>query len=329
MLKPLLVFCFLISSCASTPDLTPKLKTLKELGHKKAKINVSAASAIVYHNADAYVIADDERYLYSFDIAAGEAHKWPLTEKEYPSDGGARSKIKADYEAMMRLVLDEQEYLLVIPSGSKQNRSLGHLVNLNSKKIQAVDFGPLYDDLKTSIPELNIEGAIEWKDFIILFQRGNGKTTQNAMVYLTKAAVIAELRGALPPGTAPKAAPKSVSFKKTLTLKSVVRVQNMDLGKVQNTPLTFSDARYVPGHGIYFLASAEAHSTPQSNGQILGTQLGFINDGTNKIQKLGWFPGEKFEGLDVINDPDDGLVFYLVNDPDDRTKVSRLVQFTL
>lgn len=313
-----LISTLFFAACASTPKAdNDKLKLMSELRYGSE--TVSAASGLAHDKIWSYIIADDERFLYAFTYKVCALnpvciHKkenvqtYPLNSKELPSDPKERSQAKADYEALIKISSGSKNYLVVIPSGSKDSRVLGARFDLDKKTYRTLNFAPLYKHLKEKIVGLNIEGVADTGAEIILFQRGNSQGAQSAMIYLNKLQVLAELELL------------------KLSEKSIMKIVPVDLGQVSGTSLGFSDAQYTE-HGIYFIATAEATDSASKNGEIIGTQLGLM-ESDGKIKKLAWFAGEKFEGIQV-SIYDGKTIVHLVNDPDDRNVAAKMWSYSL
>ena len=73
-----------------------------------------------------------------------------------------RKKLKPDWESLVFLSTREDE-LLILPSGSTLNRSMGVFVELHDEELRSlkkIDLSALYQQLKLNFSELNIEGAV-------------------------------------------------------------------------------------------------------------------------------------------------------------------------
>jgi hypothetical protein len=195
----------------------------------------------------------------------------------------------------------------VIPSGSKPNRHQGALVGLNSAapaKIDTVSFSDLYEKLVKLNPELNIEGAVAVQDKILLFNRGNGESTKNQVFTLAMDSVLSNLRE-----------------QSALLKDSLIKVQDINLGKIQDQPLSFTDAAIETPDHIWFLAVAEGGKSTYEDGEYFGAILGAMN---RECQiKVGYELSCPFkpEGLAL----DFAMrKFFVVTDADDRNQASQL-----
>lgn len=258
---------------------------------------IAAASGLVLAGNRFYLVADDENGVMGINKdlkSSGEIYE--VFPGVLPEDKKERKKLKPDFEGMVHL--PEMNALLCLPSGSKKNRIRGALVSLADHKITEVNFKNVYQKLEDLYPELNIEGAVLIGENIRLFQRGNGKLHQNAVI--------------------------------TLNLKSFLndqikdlKVINIDLGKLKGIPLSFTDASLFKNK-CYFVAVAENSESTYADGEFVGSVLGEISEAGEIIFTTLLDLDSKPEGLAF-----DETSFYLVTDDDDRKKPSRLLQGTL
>lgn len=254
---------------------------------------VSAASGMVSTEDYFYIIADDELSLLQILKKDLSGKTFPLFPGSLPENKKDRKEQKPDLES---LALTEKG-LLAIPSGSNKNRTRGAFIPLNSGKIsgpaELVDFTDLYQQLTLQFEELNIEGAIATPKKLMLFQRGNGKHHQNAIIEVD------------------------------LSLKNILNIHHIQLGKFQDIPLSFTDATFYQGK-IYFLAVAEDSEDTYEDGKVHGSVLGILND-HGEIEKTFILNCKsKPEGISIADH-----YIYVVTDDDDRTRPSKLLRAPL
>jgi len=92
-------------------------------------------------------------------------------------------KQKADLEATTMLQLDNENYLLVMGSGSKEPRNRGILMDVKTEKIKEIDCAVFYERLKASgISHLNIEGAVQVHEFLVFSNRANNENPVNQLI---------------------------------------------------------------------------------------------------------------------------------------------------
>jgi hypothetical protein len=243
--------------------------TLKEPSQPGRPSFISAASGLVYILGDFYVIADDEVALARFsDDPKAAGILYALLDFELPIESAERKKLKPDWESLVilsnRLGISTQT-LLAIPSGSTENRHFGSLIELNEMgrvaSANAVDFQPLYSELRLVFKELNVEGAIVGESTVKLFQRGNKNGIRNGWVELNRNEACKELR-----------------ISRQLTSKSIESFQIFDLGMKNKVPYSFTDVSTFYNHQILFVAAAEDTENAYVDGAFLGSVIGTINE---------------------------------------------------
>jgi hypothetical protein len=251
---------------------------------------LTAASGLVLRNGRFYCVADDELSLLSFPrTQSGSFEVLPLIPGVLPEEPRERKRRKPDFEALVHL--PESDDLLCLPSGSTSTRVLGARVD-PGHQVRLLRFERSYESLRQLFPELNIEGAVVIDDRIRLFQRGNGKLRQNAIVDISLEAFLAD------------------------RCESPV-VREISLGGGEHGRVWgFTDA-WRAGNVIWFLAAAESSESTYLDGEFLGARLGKMN---LKGEVIEWTPldiPEKPEGLVV-----DGDEIFVVTDADDRSRCS-------
>lgn len=249
---------------------------------------ISAASGLAMREGYFFMVADDENFAAIIDKSDLSRVKLiRLFPEELPRKKAPRKLAKPDLESLTPLLSGD---ILCVPSGSELNRSRGVIIR-GDDSIQTVSFGTLFDEIRKTFPELNIEGAAVIGEHLRLFQRGNGKRNQNGII--------------------------DVNLRDFLDGEvNIVSVKHLDLGMLNGANLSFTDAT-VFDNLIYFLAVAEASESTFLDGDIKGSGLGAMN-----------FQGEilGFKQLDLKSKPEglcvDSESFYIVTDDDDRTKPS-------
>lgn len=254
------------------------VKCLRELALKQPTatgrpLHLSAASGLVCVQQHAYVVADDEFHLGWFDLA----HDTPgsvlkLFPGELPDDKAERKALKPDLETLTLLPAmpgHPHGALLALGSGSKKNRRTGVLLPLDA--VGAIDGPPqhlalknVYRALEDHVDDLNIEGAFVSGDQLLLLQRGNKKSKQNALVALPLEDVLLALHN---PDT-------EIDIDKR-------HVICFDLGNIGGVPLGFTDGAALPNGDFVFSAVAENTDDSYQDGACLGAVIGIARqDGT-------------------------------------------------
>jgi hypothetical protein len=240
---------------------------------------IGSASGIVFTNHSLYIISDNAGFLYQYDLESDKLVKHQLIEN--PSENILKIN-KPDFES---ITLKENE-LHVFGSGSTQNRNKSIIFNIKTQKVQENDFSETYKNIKNTIQisdeELNIEGALFYKEKLYLFQRGNGANAKNGIIIIDD----------------------TVHFKPIL------------LPKIKHVETSFTDAILV-NDKIYFLASAEDTLSTYDDGEVLGSIIGCIDIKTFKIDFTTQISNtHKFEGLTLYENSESHLEFLLCEDND-------------
>lgn len=256
---------------------------------------LAAGSGLTWHNGYFYLAGDDELGFVKIKDdfqEKGTFHK--VFPGCLPEEYRARKKAKPDIEAML-MINDE---LLLLPSGSKPNRHQGALVSTLNLTPAILSFEKIYKTLEGTFPELNIEGAVNFDKTIRLFQRGNGKKNQNAIIDMDLDSFLRD------------------------EIKDL-RYQEIHLGTLENTSLSFTDA-VREGEHIFFLAAAEKTESTYEDGEFAGAVIGLMAMDGSIIKTLPMKISSKPEGLCNKGDQ-----FFLITDDDDRNCPSSIFSGSL
>lgn len=245
---------------------------------------LSAASGLVCAEKNFYVVADDELHLGIFPIDLNQpGHAFRLFDGELPLKPKPRKKQKPDFEVLTYLPANADRptaMLMVLGSGSRDNRTQGLLLPLNRQGELSVDTTPLqfdvsalYRELEREFDIVNIEGATVRGNELLLFQRGNKKAGTNAIVSLRLDACInAMLNG-------------------EVEAKLIDTLQLIELGSHDGVALGFTDAiafngtRGVPNDHLLALAVAEATDDPYIDGEASASYVCHF-DSQNRLQTM-------------------------------------------
>lgn len=160
---------------------------------------LSAASGLVCINSIMYVVADDEFHLGVFSTTTREPGRLVrLFDGALPRSNAARKRQKPDLEALTLLPASHDfphGALLAAGSGSRPNRRRGVLLGLDSHGLvnglpRNVDLSSILVPLSEEFSEVNIEGSIVVGDELRLFQRGNKRHADNAIIRFPLAMVL-------------------------------------------------------------------------------------------------------------------------------------------
>lgn len=268
---------------------------------------ISAASGLVEAHGDFYVIADDENFLFRFsNDDKSEVLSYQLSEKALSLKPKERKKQKSDFEALS--FLPSENSLLIVPSGSKPQRQSGFFIETGESgpKLppQSLDFSKFYESLP--IPNLNIEAALPMGDRFVFLNRGNSTDAFNALISVDLNDLLVQL--------------KSGSFTESLP----ARIVKIELGLLQNQPLSFTDAYPLNSYEFIFLAAAENTDNTYDDGEYLGATLGVMNlKGEILFQEPLEIP-DKPEGICIYKNH-----IWMATDADNPEKPSKLYRMLL
>jgi len=282
--------------------------------------HLSAASGLVSVASWLYVIADDELHLGVFAAGNGAPGRLlRLFAGDLPTAKAERKRQKPDLEAITQLPAFgdcSNGALLALGSGSERNRRRGAMLGLDSSGALAgpprvVDFSAMFAGLDRHFPALNIEGAAVSGDTFCLFQRANKRHPQNAIVRFPLAPLLAALNSGSPIGAI---APSAIDV--------------VDLGRIGDVPLTFTDGVALPDGRMVFTAVAEDTVDTYNDGACLGAAVGlFGSDGT--LQRLDHIEHcHKVEGV-AAQIEGDAIRLLLVTDADDPDIAAALFSATI
>jgi len=274
---------------------------------KMRPLHVSAASGLVCVGTTMYVVADDELHLGVFSTSGPEPGDLiRLFDGALPDVKAERKRRKPDLEALA-LVPAFQNFphgaLLAVGSGSRPNRRRGALLGLDANGAvcgspRELDLSPILAPLQDTFPELNIEGAVVFGDELRLFQRGNRRQVDNAIIRYSLSRVLDALQSPRADIIEPSA------------------INRLDLGLIRGVSFCFTDAAALPNGDMVFCAVAEDTEDAYRDGPCIAAGIGIVeNDGhLRSLQRLD--RPYKVEGINARLDGD-RLDLLLVTDADD------------
>jgi hypothetical protein len=279
--------------------------------HTTGRRFLSAASGLVCAYGRAYVVGDDEHHLAIFEDALRPGRTLSLFEGALPADAKKRKKRKPDTETLMLLQDRGRSFLVALGSGSRPNRCRAARVPLDRDgrprhPVQVIDLQDFYAPLRRRFAEVNIEGALVRGDELILLQRGNrGGTASASLHYRLDEAVRFLLGGHEPPGPP--------------------TVRTHDLGRVDGTPLSFTDGTALPDGRWLFTAVAEASDDAVADGPCVASAVGQMS-ARHELLALHFLPRcEKVEGI-AARLHRGRIDLALVTDHDDPAQPSMLLR---
>lgn len=255
---------------------------------------IGSASGLVYHDNSLFIISDNAGFLYEYNISSSHLKQHPLLDH---STENILKKNKPDFEA---IVLKDDE-LHVFGSGSTEKRNRKLIFNTQTQQVTEENLSPLYQKIKTNFnisdDELNIEGALFYRDSLFLFQRGNGCNSKNGIAIIHN--------------------------------NDAIRFQSVKLPKIKHVEATFTDAIIVENK-IYFLASAEDTLSTYEDGEVLGSLIGCLDMDTFSIDFAHQISTQhKFEGLTLFHKSADQIEFLLCEDNDREELESKIYKLVL
>ncbi|HYF02053.1 MAG TPA: hypothetical protein VEC36_01655 [Patescibacteria group bacterium] len=283
---------------------------------KKELHDLPSASGMELVNDIVYIIGDDSKYLFFCSPEGEILGRHELFHHEASEGERIPKKEKPDLEAITSFKNGNDDYLLILGSGSKSNREVCFLVklansfkNISSERFSLKEF---YASLReneeiTGGRKLNIEAAASVDDTLILFQRGN-KSGKNVLLYFNLPQFVSFLKDSSQPIPQPD-------------------IHLFSLPSLKGIPAGFSGAGFLPGSDtIIFTASAEDTKSEVDDGKTLGSFLGILNiydDNSKHIQtsQIMWENGDDYKGkvesVSVINEEKKGVWRVLAVTDDD------------
>lgn len=149
------------------------------IDHKELK-DFPSGSGIEYFDGRIYIVGDDAANILVTNKRWAPRHSIKLFES-----AGKRisKKQKADLEATTLLQIDGMNYLLVMGSGSAEPRNTAIILDIKTEKFKTYDTSVFYTRLKEKgIMDLNIEGAVQVHEFLVLCNRANNTNPVNQLI---------------------------------------------------------------------------------------------------------------------------------------------------
>jgi hypothetical protein len=241
-------------------------------------------------------------------------------------DSGRGNKAaKFDLESIASLTVAGTPALLCMGSGSTAAREVFVLARFpvgQEPVVEVFGAGAFFKGLAATRAfagdEMNIEGMVIDRDRagaerVRFFNRGNGAgEAKDAVADVSLSSLLQHLRDPLL-----HAAPRPR------------QVQSVELGSVDGTRLTFTDATRHPDGRTFFLAAAEASPNTYDDGVVKGCALGVLgDDGLVRqlvpiVDEAGRPLTDKVEGIAI--DPQDPTRALVVVDKDDPTVPAELL----
>jgi hypothetical protein len=258
----LLSMAVLLTNCHSSSDARNEPAAV--ITRKVALENIPSASGIEKVNERYFIIGDDSPYLFCLNEAFEVTQKVELLKSDATVNGRIPKPVKPDLEAITRLDLEGDPYLLIMGSGSMATRNTAYLVPVTAKgvgKPQTVSLKELYGQLSadkaiTGEVTLNIEGLAADEEYLYLLQRF-APGGQNVLITYPITSIAPFLLGR---GPAPKPA----------------TVQAWALPEIAQIKTGFSGVAPALGGKLLFTASAEETPNAVLDGEVYGSLVGWL-----------------------------------------------------
>lgn len=259
---------------------------------------IGSASGLVYTDNSLFIISDNSGFLYEYHMDSVALKQHSLIDN---ASENILKKNKPDFEA---IALKGKE-LHIFGSGSTEKRNRQFIFNTKTHQVSEENLQPLYQKIKTRVnisdDDLNIEGALYYKDKMYLFQRGNGANSHNGIAIIS---------------TNPNE-------------NDAIQFQPVKLPKIKHVETTFTDA-IVVGDKIYFLAAAEDTNSTYDDGEVLGSIIGCMDIKTFTIDFSYEISNQhKFEGLTFFEKTGEGITFLLCEDNDKEELESKIYKLEI
>jgi hypothetical protein len=302
--------------------------------------HVRAGSALARIEAQTLAVVQDDASFVAIVKGVG-TRELVVHDVALPSADGVRQfddargnkKAKLDLEAC--LALDGGALLIAFGSGSSAARERVVLIDDpagSAPRVVVVEASALYAALRSEPifcgSELNVEGAAlvrdDVGDDVILLQRGNGAPCDGLHPVDASARIGRELLvGYL----------RALARGESAACPSLRGIVAWDLGDVNGTRLTFTDAVATRGRWTAFLACAEDSPDATRDGPVAGVVIGRLDD-RERVAEVGVILDERGEPLldkaeGITLDDHDPRRAWLVIDRDDATRPAELLELRL
>jgi len=230
---------------------------------------IPSASGIEVVGEQVFIIGDDSAWLSVLNRQWELTRKIRLYEPSSEPAGRVPKPLKPDLEAMAALPCKGGTQLLVIGSGSAQNRNTGFRIETGPPfGVHPCDLSGLYANFSRHPQivggrKLNLEGLAVSQDTIFFLQRGN-VSGMNALVSMSLTAFSDYLDHAAP--------------------LPEITVRGYQLPAIQGLPAGFSGLAAIDSRRLLFTATVEDTADEITDGASLGSFVGIIDLGNPDCQ---------------------------------------------
>lgn len=268
------------------------------------ELQLSAASGLVLRDGLAWVVADDRLALDAYTLAQGLHHETILLRPDATAAALAKPD-KPDLEALADLGNDR---LLALGSGSRPNRELAYLIERGAAT--HIDVSALYERLRSEIRKLNIEAAVRRGPELLLAHRGHGRRHASCIVRIDLDAALRATSGVWP-------------------ASALIDITEVQLGKLDGTPLGITDLALDPAGHLHYLAAAENTDDAYLDGRCMGTLIGRLDERMRPTHLARLRPDLKAEGLAWWKSSKTHAHWCVVTDADDPARRATLFEIRL
>ena len=268
-----------------------------------------SGSSINFYQGSLYIIGDDAKDILVLDTLYNQQSLIHLF--DYPEKRIHKVE-KPDFETSTIVKIGGDDYLFVLGSASRPNRTRGILIPLKEKAIAknqiiAVDYQQFVNRLEAIDPvEINIEGSTVIGNQFMLGNRANRMNPVNKLITT------------------------EVDFWKD-QFNASIRVSSLKLSTKQDEIIGVSELCYVPSRDrLLMILSTEGTDSSYEDGAIGDSYLGWINEISSKIgrsvielndminlsESNKVFKGEKIEGLCMEMIANNEMTLHFVSDND-------------
>jgi hypothetical protein len=251
-MRILLILFGIITYACQNPNYKMEIRILKQ-----KKIKVPAVSGLEVYGDRLLMISDNTEGLSVCDLS-GNLLETIALENEFSPTQIIEKKHKSDYEACTFLSIENNDYLLLVGSGSKkENRNKAKLISLtNILELSNYDLNQFYSYLRTKsdieLNDFNIEALAYYDNKLYFFNRGS-----NEIFVVKKSAFFDFL----------KVEKTEIEFKKF----------KMEIEPIEGLYAVVSGAT-ITAEGIVFItASAERTGDWYNDGEIVGSSIGWFD----------------------------------------------------
>lgn len=267
--------------------------------------NFQSGSSLDFYENNIFVIGDDTRDILQLNTEFKEINRVNIFKNEI--DQRIAKDVKSDLETSTVVNIDGITYILILGSGSRENRAVGYLLNPDLNVVtERFKYNRFVIRLnQAGIKEVNIEGSAVVGDKMLLVNRGN-KTNPDSFLIVTDH--------------------NFYDNEATATIfLSRLQLSDKDAG--------VSEIYYDSQNDILFLtATVEDTTNAYDDGKIGDSYLGYVrniskklNQNTISVDKLiklteisNLFNNQKIEGICVEGKIDNYHIIDLVSDNDNE-----------